>query len=342
MIKFSCNNCGQKLNVEDKHSGKRVKCPKCGSVGVVPDNSDKIKFQCNNCGQSISVPKIHAGKKGKCPKCKNPVVVPSVKREPAEGAGTFSIVCSMCDQTIQVPETSRGKTIECPSCGSYIETSSESGLEESDASIPSGTDDDQYDEESYVSEDDTGIDRRLILVISGVAAVVVVGLIILVTVILPSGPKQIEEPAVTPRHRIGDTDLRPQPVTSETQPTEPVVQEPLRDKPLPEESISSDQELFRGNKIAFASDRDGNYEIYVMNADGTDQVNLTNNPADDSDPDWCCRTFQPTESIQPGSTSHAPPSPERLLSQWVLVIFIIALVAIVAIFVGRKIIVKGE
>jgi Tol biopolymer transport system component len=34
-----------------------------------------------------------------------------------------------------------------------------------------------------------------------------------------------------------------------------------------------------GNKIAFESLRDGNWEIYVMNADGTDQKNLTNNPA---------------------------------------------------------------
>ena len=72
MIKFSCKNCGQKLNVEDKHSGKRIKCPKCSDVCVVPDSSDKIKFHCENCGQSITVPQIHAGKKGKCPKCKSP------------------------------------------------------------------------------------------------------------------------------------------------------------------------------------------------------------------------------------------------------------------------------
>ena len=37
-----------------------------------------------------------------------------------------------------------------------------------------------------------------------------------------------------------------------------------------------------GSKIAFYSDRDGNYEVYVMDADGSDQTNLTNNPADDS------------------------------------------------------------
>ena len=101
MIEFSCTKCGQKLNVEDKHSGKRVRCPKCGEVGFVPDNSDKIEFHCDSCGQSISVPKIHAGKKGKCPKCKNLVVVPSLRRGPLGDTGTFSVVCSTCEEIIQ-------------------------------------------------------------------------------------------------------------------------------------------------------------------------------------------------------------------------------------------------
>jgi Tol biopolymer transport system component len=37
-------------------------------------------------------------------------------------------------------------------------------------------------------------------------------------------------------------------------------------------------------RIAFASTRDGNSEIYVMNADGTNQTRLTNNLADDQNP----------------------------------------------------------
>ncbi len=42
-----------------------------------------------------------------------------------------------------------------------------------------------------------------------------------------------------------------------------------------------------GTKIAFTSDRDFDYEIYVMNADGTNQVNLTNNSErDDMTSTW--------------------------------------------------------
>lgn len=37
------------------------------------------------------------------------------------------------------------------------------------------------------------------------------------------------------------------------------------------------------NQIVFTTDRDGNQELYVMNADGMEQRNLTNNPAKDTD-----------------------------------------------------------
>ena len=49
-----------------------------------------------------------------------------------------------------------------------------------------------------------------------------------------------------------------------------------------------------GKRIAFKSDRDGHvnvhgwptHDIYVMDADGSNPQNLTNNPADDWDPSW--------------------------------------------------------
>ncbi len=41
-----------------------------------------------------------------------------------------------------------------------------------------------------------------------------------------------------------------------------------------------------GSRIAFTSDRDGNIEVYVMNADGTGQTRLTANPGADGAPAW--------------------------------------------------------
>ena len=41
-----------------------------------------------------------------------------------------------------------------------------------------------------------------------------------------------------------------------------------------------------GSRILFWTDRDGNPEVYVMNADGTNPVNLTKNPAEDLEATW--------------------------------------------------------
>ncbi len=41
-----------------------------------------------------------------------------------------------------------------------------------------------------------------------------------------------------------------------------------------------------GSRIAFVSNRDGNFEIYVMNADGSGQTRLTNSPNADQAPRW--------------------------------------------------------
>src|SRR5438309_1754222 len=39
-------------------------------------------------------------------------------------------------------------------------------------------------------------------------------------------------------------------------------------------------------QIAFTTDRDGNVDIYVMNADGSGVRNLSNNPSPDAVPTW--------------------------------------------------------
>jgi hypothetical protein len=39
-------------------------------------------------------------------------------------------------------------------------------------------------------------------------------------------------------------------------------------------------------KLVFETNRDGNAEIYTMNADGTNRLDLTRNPAEDTDPRW--------------------------------------------------------
>jgi Tol biopolymer transport system component len=41
-----------------------------------------------------------------------------------------------------------------------------------------------------------------------------------------------------------------------------------------------------GSKIVFLSDRDGNWEIYIMDVDGSNQTNLTNDSGNDYSPQF--------------------------------------------------------
>lgn len=75
-----------------------------------------------------------------------------------------------------------------------------------------------------------------------------------------------------------ESEAKPEPTVAETvinteSPTEEVTATPTEEPVIP-------------CNIAFDSDRDGNREIYSMAADGSNQVNLTNNPAEDFDPVW--------------------------------------------------------
>ncbi len=68
-----------RLNVANKHKSKQIKQLKDNCIEVVPANIDKIIFHCETCSQKIIISQIHTGKKVKCPKCHNIIIVPSNK-----------------------------------------------------------------------------------------------------------------------------------------------------------------------------------------------------------------------------------------------------------------------
>ena len=70
--------------------------------------------------------------------------------------------------------------------------------------------------------------------------------------------------------------------TSETTITENTASETT--EPVTTISEKAATEATTKSKIAFTSNRDGNYEVYIMNVDGSEQVRLTNNPAFDMAP----------------------------------------------------------
>jgi DNA-directed RNA polymerase subunit RPC12/RpoP len=41
-IRFKCHNCGKKLKIHEKHSGKRGTCPKCKTKNIIPKQVDIV------------------------------------------------------------------------------------------------------------------------------------------------------------------------------------------------------------------------------------------------------------------------------------------------------------
>jgi dipeptidyl aminopeptidase/acylaminoacyl peptidase len=56
--------------------------------------------------------------------------------------------------------------------------------------------------------------------------------------------------------------------------------------PVAQETVTPPPADVSAGEIAFASDRDGSYQIYLMNADGSDQHNLTNTTTNATGPAW--------------------------------------------------------
>ena len=66
-----------------------------------------------------------------------------------------------------------------------------------------------------------------------------------------------------------------------------------------------------GKRIVFVSNRDGNYEIYVMNADGARQVRRrTKDGSEDTDPTW----FDPAFAVEVAPLAVAPA--DKTLTMW--------------------------
>lgn len=124
MIRFCCEHCGHKIGVQDEHTGRRGRCPKCGRALVVPERSVLIDFHCENCGRKISVGPSHAGRKGKCPECGRIVVVPDRlgRASTAQTRHLINLVCSTCGHEIHISDSYQGKLLVCPHCANNVET----------------------------------------------------------------------------------------------------------------------------------------------------------------------------------------------------------------------------
>jgi DNA-directed RNA polymerase subunit RPC12/RpoP len=119
MIRFGCEHCGHKISVQDKHVGKRGKCPECGALVVIPTKSTIITFHCQNCNRKISVPKTYASKEVQCPNCKDRFIVPAADLDiplaaqspPTQSAGSDGALTFLdLPKEYRVPNQSPGRS----------------------------------------------------------------------------------------------------------------------------------------------------------------------------------------------------------------------------------------
>jgi Tol biopolymer transport system component len=99
----------------------------------------------------------------------------------------------------------------------------------------------------------------------------------------PSPPDPTNTPKLTPSatETPTSTDTPTSTLTHTPKPT------PTRTRtPTPRPPTSTPSPVPYQGRIAFASDRDGSFEIYTMNADGSNQTRLTNSRGWDTDPAW--------------------------------------------------------
>jgi hypothetical protein len=73
MIKFDCS-CGKKLRIEDKHKGKKVRCPACKSVHTTPDASSSYEEDYSVLSETIDdIAAKTAAQIQKCPYCQGEI-----------------------------------------------------------------------------------------------------------------------------------------------------------------------------------------------------------------------------------------------------------------------------
>jgi hypothetical protein len=93
-IVFQCE-CGKQLRTGEEYAGRRIKCPGCQSIQIVPastagrpaapdprPSSGLVRFTCD-CGKVMQAQSEYAGKRTKCPACGETVLIPGSRSSDA-------------------------------------------------------------------------------------------------------------------------------------------------------------------------------------------------------------------------------------------------------------------
>ncbi len=128
-IYFKCG-CGKNLAVDAAGAGRKIACPDCGEMRVIPEAS--LEWRCPDCGAALLAPAAMDGERVQCLDCGSKVRIEGKRRPaealeeapaedavepvgapggmPAEGMQKFFKHCPQCRERIPV------STVRCPFC----------------------------------------------------------------------------------------------------------------------------------------------------------------------------------------------------------------------------------
>jgi len=127
-----------------------------------------IGFSCTNCGHTFSVQDQYEGQRIKCPRCDCVGVV-------VDNSGRIKITCQNCGNENTVPENLDGREIQCPKCNNTV-------VADSVKKEPAKNADDKLHKETDTHGESEISERSLIIIICAIAAVIVIGIIIIAAV----------------------------------------------------------------------------------------------------------------------------------------------------------------
>ena len=128
-----------------------------------------IGYCCTNCDHTFSVQDDYLGKRIKCPRC-------SYVGEVVDDSGRIKIICQNCGNENNIPANIEGKEIKCPKCNETVVAASVK-------KEPAGKSDvDLLKDSLEAPRKSEFTERSLIIIISAIAALIVLGLIIMAVV----------------------------------------------------------------------------------------------------------------------------------------------------------------
>jgi DNA-directed RNA polymerase subunit RPC12/RpoP len=122
MAQFTCSSCSKTFKAPDSLAGKRVACPSCKTIGVVPAAApDALQSAVQRAAQAAAKqPQPPAKPVAADSAIEDLLAEERIQREAAR-ATTIQFECAFCAEPIEVAAELAGKRQPCPSCSRIVQ-----------------------------------------------------------------------------------------------------------------------------------------------------------------------------------------------------------------------------